>query len=59
MVENIRKGLHATHPRLVELGESIGSQTFENGQDFHMQGILESMIDDFDGRWGDGEDINK
>ena len=24
-----------------------------------MQGILEAMIDDFDSRWGDGEDINK
>ena len=30
-----------------------------SGQDFHMQGILEAMIDDFDSRWGDVEDINK
>ena len=54
-----RKGLYAEHFLLVELGETIGAQTFENGLDFHMQGILEAMIDDFDGRWGDGEDINK
>jgi hypothetical protein len=24
-----------------------------------MEGILETMIDDFDSRWGDGTDINK
>ena len=24
-----------------------------------MQDILQAMIDDFDSRWGDGEDINK
>ena len=52
MVESIRKGLHAAHDRLVELGEAIGPQAFEKGQDFHMQGILEAMIDDFDSRWG-------
>jgi hypothetical protein len=28
-------------------------------RDFHMQGILDAMIDDFDSRWGDGEDINE
>ena len=59
MVESIRKGLHAAHDRLVELGEAIGAQAFEKGQDFHMQDILQAMIDDFDSRWGDGEDINK
>ncbi len=58
-VESIRKGLHVSQSRLVELGESIGDQTFENGQDFHMQSIFEGMIDNFDVRWGDGEDINK
>ena len=26
---------------------------------FHMQGILDAMIDYFDSRWGDGEDINE
>jgi hypothetical protein len=33
---------------LVELGEAIGAQAFGEGQDFHMQGILEVMNDDFD-----------
>ena len=47
MVESIRKGLHVAHDRLVEIGEAIGAQAFEKGQDFHMQGILEAMIDDF------------
>jgi hypothetical protein len=28
-------------------------------EDFHIQDILEERIDDFDSRWGDGEDINK
>jgi hypothetical protein len=41
------------------MGEDIGAQTLENGQEFHIEDILESMIDDFDSRWGDGEDINK
>ena len=59
MVESIRKGLHAAHDRLVELGGAIGAQTFGDGQDFHMQGILEAMIEDFDRRWGDGARINK
>jgi hypothetical protein len=59
MVESIRKGLHASHDRLVELGEVIGGQVFEKGQDFHMEDILQTMIDYFDSRWGDGEDINK
>ena len=59
MVESIRKGLHAAHDRLVELGDSIGPQVSAKGEDFHMQGILEAMIDDFDSRWGDGTDINK
>jgi hypothetical protein len=59
MVESIRKGLHATHDRLVELGGAISAQTFGDGQDFHMQGILEAMIEDFDRRWGDGARINK
>ena len=58
-VERIRKGLHETHDRLVELGESIGAQAFEKDQDFHIQGILEAMIVDFESRWGDGTDINK
>ena len=47
------------YDRLVDLGESIGAQTLENGQDFHMEGILTVMIDDFDSRQGDGEDIKK
>ena len=34
MVESIRKGLHSAHARLVDLGEVIGAQTLENGQDF-------------------------
>jgi hypothetical protein len=59
MVESIRKGLHEAHDRLVELGEAIGAQAFEKDQDFHMQGILEAMIGDFENRWGDGTDINK
>ena len=29
------------------------------GKIFHMQGILEAMIDDVDSRWRDGEDMNK
>jgi hypothetical protein len=59
MVERIRKGLHEAHDRLVELGESIGAQSFEKDQDFHIQGILETMIVDFESRWGDGTDIKK
>ena len=59
MVESIRKGLHAAHDRLVELGDSIGPQVSAKGEDFHMQGILEAMIEDFDRRWGDGARINK
>ena len=59
MVESIRKGLHTAHDRLVELGDAIGPQVLAKGEDFHMQGILEAMIDDFDSRWGDGTDINK
>ncbi len=59
MVESIRKGLHAVRDRLVEFGDAIGPEVSAKGQDFHMQGILEAMIDDFDSRWGDGTDINK
>ena len=51
---------HVEHARLtVELGEAVGAQALEYGQDFHMQGILEAMIDNFDSRWGDGEHIHK
>ena len=59
MVESIRKGLHEAHARLVQLGDAIGAQAWEKGQDFHMQGILEAMIHDFESRWGDGTDMNK
>jgi hypothetical protein len=59
LTEQIRKGLNEAHDRLVQLGDAIGAQAWEKGQDFHMQGILEAMIDDFESRWGDGTDINK
>ena len=30
----------------------------ENGQEFHVEDILEARIEDFDTRWGDGTNIN-
>ena len=36
MVESIRKGLHTSHVHLQELGDAIGDQVLENGQEFHL-----------------------
>ena len=58
IVERIRKGLHETHECLQELGATIDAQILPDGQEFHMENILEAMIEDFESRWGDGSDIN-
>jgi hypothetical protein len=47
MVAHIRKGLHEAHERLQKLGTVIGSQILPDGQEFHMENILESMIEEF------------
>jgi hypothetical protein len=44
MVEHIHKGLHEVHECLQELGTVIGTQILPDGQEFHMENILESMI---------------
>ena len=58
MVEHIHKGLHEVHECLKELGTVIGTQILPDGQEFHMENILESMIEDFESRRADGSDIN-
>ena len=45
------------HDRLQELETVVGSEVLSNGEEFHMESILEEMIDER--RWGDGSDINE
>ena len=44
MVECIHKELHETHDRLQELGAPIGSQVLPNGEEFHMESILQEYV---------------
>ena len=47
MVTRIQKGLHEAHERLQKLGTVIGTQILPDGQEFHMENILEAMIEEF------------
>ena len=58
MAECIHKGLFETHERLQELGTVIDTQILSDGENFDMEIILQTMIEDFESRWGDGSDIN-
>ncbi len=36
----------------------IDTQILSDGENFDMEIILQTMIEDFESRWGDGSDIN-
>jgi hypothetical protein len=58
MVERMCKGLFEEHERLQELGTLIDVQILPDGEEFDMEIILQTLIEDFESRWGDGSDIN-
>ena len=57
MISEIRTGLVAAQARLAELAAAVGPQEVEEREDFSVDSMLDSMIQDFEYRWGDGADI--